>query len=664
MNFKIIMQFTTDQKDINLQRLRMGINTIIIFLTACFMVPIFFRTDLDLPTSYYATLGWVTFSIIGSLAAITLSGFLSNFPKRSKNFVSLAIATLYSVYPATAIVIGIYIIGLLLDPWLLISTFARAFIWIGGLYIILMPITFLIFRKRLNSEQIKEPSQELDYSTLIAKKYFTPVVLGIFFILGVYLRSMNLDGYPPHVDEFAHFMRALNWLEGIPPFDTRAFITVTLPITMLFKYFGVDVAAARMIIATLNMLAIIPLYAFTRGFGKGTAFIAVVLFVFSPSIIAMAQIVRDYSIAALFIYLTFFLTTKAISTQISGKLRIWLAKNWMILILLVILMAYALYDQASISAVIIGNVLVFAFIMVLKMLIEYQGSRIKNIALVGILLLVGITVTLFANKLHFNALHPTPLYFQIMTSGKYQNWSYLLPQLGWVFIVHSVYLLVSGFRSFREPKSQQVVNITLTFLGLMIFSALFLFAGKIAIRDRYYVVFVYYLIPIVAILFSKIIGNIQQRARKHQLFASVLVVPILLLFVINVPAIAYTNSYVGGENIITGSPHYIYADAYEYIKQNFKDGDVIITDKIGNYDRLLDNYFDPEVIRNIKILEATDKDLDGELSKFDQGWIAISENREPSDAGLAFDDQETEHFTLKFFGSFHGHVNLWYFKKH
>lgn len=640
-----------------------ALKIILIILMAIFMVPLYYRTELDLPAGLFATFGLVSISFLGSLFFTFFIAFINFGTNNPVSFRNKLIYSFYLAFPASCSVFAIYTLGVILDPWLRISTFNKMLPTIAMVYIIIGGLFYLLIRRRKPSPELTELAQEPGSFGVLKRRSFSVILLALLFILGVILRSMNLDGYPPHVDEFSHFMRALNWLKGDPPLGTRAFVTVTLPVTMAFQLFGVSVAAARMVMAVLSMAAIFPLYSLMRRFGEATAFIAVSLFVLSPSGIAMSQIVRDYSVTAFFVYSTYFLSLRVIETEIGAKLRTWFRKNWLDLLLLGMIGGYSFYDQASISAVVIGNLLVFALIVVIKIFFEYKGSRIKNIVLIGILIVAGITVTFAANKLHFDALHPTALYFKIMTSGSMQNWSNLFPQVGWLLLAYSLYILVTNSITIKDVRSQQVVTLTLTFLGLMVFSALFLFAGRLAVRDRYFVVFVYYLIPIAAMFFTKIGLIFREKFKKYKLIRTTLIVPLFLLFFVNVPALAYTRSYVGGENIITGSPHYIYEDAYQFLKENVQPGDVIITDKIGNYDRLADNYFDPEDVANIKVLETTE-DLDKKLSKYGQGWIAISENREPSDSGLAFESAKTEHFDIQFYGSFHGHVNIWRFKNY
>ena len=132
----------------------------------------------------------------------------------------------------------------------------------------------------------------------------TALILIGFFILGLTLRLINLDQYPPYVDEYIHTHTAFGVMSGLPMTWNRAFLSVTVPVLLSYKLFGITLWAARFPMVVFNMLAIFPLYFLGKKVNKTVGFISVFLFTLNPWIIAASRTVREYAVIPLYFFLS------------------------------------------------------------------------------------------------------------------------------------------------------------------------------------------------------------------------------------------------------------------------------------------------------------------------------------------------------------------------
>src|ERR1035437_991060 len=58
------------------------------------------------------------------------------------------------------------------------------------------------------------------------------------FIVGLGLRLYNLGGFPPFADEYAHIRTAIAIYQGLPVDYTRALLTVSVPVYLSYRIFG------------------------------------------------------------------------------------------------------------------------------------------------------------------------------------------------------------------------------------------------------------------------------------------------------------------------------------------------------------------------------------------------------------------------------------------
>lgn len=127
-------------------------------------------------------------------------------------------------------------------------------------------------------------------------------------LLGLILRTWNLDVLTPYADELNHLILAKSISEGYEKISQvtyqRSLYTVTLPAAYFSKVFGFSLWNVRFLGVMVNLLGLLPLYLLSRRINKTIAFLAVGLYVFSPWMIAISRNVREYAYYPFFFYLT------------------------------------------------------------------------------------------------------------------------------------------------------------------------------------------------------------------------------------------------------------------------------------------------------------------------------------------------------------------------
>jgi predicted membrane-bound mannosyltransferase len=173
---------------------------------------------------------------------------------------------------------------------------------LGALLLVLLVSFWLGFRESLlriwTTYSFSTDKEETRKDT-----WLTVAFLLICFIIGLGLRLYNLGGFPAYVDEYLHMSTAIGIIKGNPVEYFRAFLTVSLPVYLSYRIFGISLWAGRLPMVLINMLAIFPLYLLGRKINKGVGYLSVLLFMFSPWIIADSRTVRDYAVVPLFFYL-------------------------------------------------------------------------------------------------------------------------------------------------------------------------------------------------------------------------------------------------------------------------------------------------------------------------------------------------------------------------
>lgn len=636
------------------------LNVLILCLVSAFFFPIYFRTEFAFSDEIFSATGFVNISFFGAIISMIIHSILTYQAHRDDRALLMARGIFVTTFPALAVTFLLRVFGILRDPWLYALLVDRIIVWFSMIFVSIGAVVFIRYRRKYPP---KGSVRSVPWVTLKDRKFIDLILLIFFFTLGLYLRWRNIGAYPPHVDEFPHLRHPILFLQGTPIEYKRALLTVTTPIIVVFKFFGVDLAKARMAMALSNMFAIFPLFGFMKKFGRTEAFAAVTLFVLSPIVIAMGQLTRDYAITAVFVYLTLLFTIRILRSEISGQLREWLKNNWINFGMVMALFAYAIYDQASTVSVIIASIMIFASILLLKIIFEYEGSNTLFYILIPLLIIFVIGVILVSNKINFSDVQFAPGYFELLTNGSYQNWTFVFPQIGWFFLAYTLYLVIRNGLSLRSAKAQTELYLSLTFMALMFYAALFLFSGKLDLQTRYYVVFVYYLIPLVALFFARGVKLIIRWFGNYPSVISILIVPFIFGLVVNIPAINFMGSYTEGQNLVSEIRHHNYQQAYSYIKENIETGDVIISDQLQKYDLLYDNIFDGHEYVKLNMLNKNNLPIDQKLMGLEQGWITKTRTGNYDVRGLSFEDVVTEENFIEYIGDLGGDVAIWRFEK-
>ncbi|MBT7685776.1 MAG: hypothetical protein HN669_09375, partial [Candidatus Marinimicrobia bacterium] len=102
------------------------------------------------------------------------------------------------------------------------------------------------------------------------KNIIESLILITIFSFALFLRLYNLGILPPYVDEYFHLNAAKSLLQGVSreAVYQRSFFTVTLPVALSFKLFGMEIWAAQVPGAILGAMAMIPLYLITKKINK------------------------------------------------------------------------------------------------------------------------------------------------------------------------------------------------------------------------------------------------------------------------------------------------------------------------------------------------------------------------------------------------------------
>lgn len=122
---------------------------------------------------------------------------------------------------------------------------------------------------------------------------------------GLLIRLFEIGELSPYPDEYAHLLaaREMIWSDEFfqhPSYD-RAFWIVTFPVYLSFLIFEPGIVPARAMMATINVLAVFPLYVLLKRVDRQFALLAIFLYLFNPWVIAVSRNVREYAVLPFYI---------------------------------------------------------------------------------------------------------------------------------------------------------------------------------------------------------------------------------------------------------------------------------------------------------------------------------------------------------------------------
>jgi len=526
---------------------------------------------------------------------------------------------------------------------------------VGLVFLSMMLCFWMGFRKPLIrtwntfsfvNDEDKEESQK--------KVWPTVAFLLVCFMVGLGLRLYNLEGFPPFVDEYAQIRAAIAIFKGQPVDYTRSLLTVSLPVYLSYRIFGMSLWSGRLPMVLINMLAIFPLYFLVKKINEEVGYISVLLFVFSPWIIAVSRNLRDYAVIPFFFYLSALLLIDLLDWDGLG-LKIYLQRHLYQMALAGLLLGYALFDYDSVFRIIVALYGIFGILAILKLL-KSNPSRWLRIAVLisggAFILLVlgysGLIQRYFSHGVFIFKVAYT--YWDSLVNNSVRQW-YFIKEIGYVVI------LVGGFFAIRAAFSRYgknefvVLFCYLVFSSYLIYLTFFSVTKKVTEVARYGVLMEYwYLIVMAIVLF---IGFSIIRGAKGKRYPVLIIVITAALF-FNFPAITMVLSYKGGEPLqVSGESHYLIDSSYQYLVRHLTTKDVLVTDVLQTYDEISGNQFPV-----VKVIRFYGSDPFTIIQEYPQGWIAVSSNAHPERTALKFSDFNLPGKQIQYIGKMDG-VYLW-----
>jgi hypothetical protein len=498
----------------------------------------------------------------------------------------------------------------------------------------------------LVKDEEKEGSQK--------KVWLTAAFLLTCFMVGLGLRLYNLGGFPPFVDEYAQIRTAIAIFKGQPVDYTRSLLTVSLPVYLSYRIFGMSLWSGRLPMVLINMLAIFPLYFLGKKINKEVGYICVVLFVFSPWIIAVSRNVREYAVVPFFFYFDGLLLIDMLDWDGQSP-KSYLQRHFYRIALAGLILGYAIFDYASVFKIIVALYVVFGILAILKLLKSNPSRWLRISVIVSgaacILILRGYSGLIQHYFLHSEfSFKIAFIYWYSLVNNNVRQW-YFIKDIGYAVI------LIGGFFAIRAALSRYKKNefvalfCYLVFTVDLVYLTFFLVSKDVTEIARYGVLMEYwYLIVVATVLFIAYSIFRDLIGKGYQVFT--IVVALALFF--NFPAITMVLSYKGGETLqVSGESHYLIDSSYQYLVGHLTTKDVLVTDVLQTYDEISGNQFPP-----VKVVRFDGSDPFTIIQEYPQGWIAVSSNAHPERTALKFSDFNYAGKQIQYIGEMEG-VYLW-----
>ena len=450
------------------------------------------------------------------------------------------------------------------------------------------------------------------------------VVLLAVMALSFGLRALYLENLFPGVEEYSHINAAKQILRGVPVEDVyqRSMFVVTLPVSLMFRLFGNELWAARLLGVMFNVFAVIPLYLVARKINRPVAVLSILLYATSPWVISISRIVREYAYYP-FYYFWIILVMTLLLEQFPDRFRV--NEDWRIILkpgtlipglLLLLPPIYAIYvDVLSTFKLILIAYVAMAVVILLKMDLRSRW----NIAL--LLVASGFFFTgvylLIARFPLFLAVNPSPLGYFFLNSA--QQWYYdrfsVIPLAGLLGAAAAGVLL-------RRVNSIPLFMTMLYggFLGFFLFSSNRFFAPRhLSSTQLWYIVLTaigLYLVWSFLKTFSFL------HSKRNQALAAVILAGLTLNFQQSIAPIMSYGPYMP----VSQEYHSDLTELQYYMLDNVRDGDVLISSKV--YSRYVFWVEEPVFRRVFSFnLNSTEEDVLAIMDEYDSGWIVIDELR-------------------------------------
>ena len=486
---------------------------------------------------------------------------------------------------------------------------------------------------------------------------FTFIFLAACFIIGISLRLININQLPPYVDEYVNPGAALKLLQGEQTSYLRALVTVTLPLLISYKIFGVSIWASRLPMVLINMAAIFPLFFLTKKINRTVGYLSVVLFILNPWLIGAAKTIREYAVAPMVFYVTALLLIDLLNWDDTGLIP-YLKKNKFRLMILVVILAYTIYDRLSVLKINIAIFGCFILLVAIKYLRQRKLTLVKTLILGTGLSVIALLIgqsrigSRFIPDSAF--LQWNPGYFNVLIDGTYQQW-YSFSILGYLILIVGAYIAVRIFYDNRYSSNHVFSYCFLIFIT-------FLLSLSLSIADagfRYGVLIQYWYLILTAVFLYQLYKLINQVA-KHKPLQIFLSLMIFLGLFTNFRAIHQAITYTGGgESQVTHETHPRISPALDYLLENINRNDILLTDTLHKYGEIVGKPLTGIEIVNVEIFRRTE-----EISALDyvnnhpSGWIAVTQRARAWLTNIPDTDFKTNGISVIFLGTM-GDVSLW-----
>ena len=494
------------------------------------------------------------------------------------------------------------------------------------------------------------------------KRLQTFIFLSLSLIIGLGLRLYHLGELPPYVDEYPHTHAAYQLLQGEQSSYFRGFLTVTLPVFLSYRVFGLSLFASRLPMVLLNMASIFPLFALSKKINKTVAYISVFLFITNPWIIAVSRTIREYAVAPLIFYLSASLLMDLLDWD-GRSLKQYLKTNIVRVIVLVLILAYLRHDDYSIIK--IGFAIYGAFGAIVTLIsLKQKKSRWLTYSLLALCVVILVFIVNRSGLIYRYAssnvlIFPwTPIYFDTLILSNFQQ-SYYLGFIGYlVLFVSLISALWVITRDYRKNNFALLFNIIIFFAFFIIIT--FLIQPEV----RYGAMMEYWYLPLVAI-FLYLVYICIQYIFKQKVPATIAFLLILFGLFTNYSGIYQIFTYKGGEHFaITDEFHFRVAPAYGFLSTQLTKEDILLTDTMQMYGELIGRKpletYQTIIVKKYHLIEG-ESALDF-IETYPSGWIAVSLHARPWLYDIPDTDFEHAGTQVKFIGLM-GDVYLWHWKK-
>ena len=452
----------------------------------------------------------------------------------------------------------------------------------------------------------------------------------IIFALVVFaflLRAINLDLFPPHLEEFNHLNAAKELLSGIPKalVYQRSYYVVTLPVKLSFSLFGISLGSARIPGILLNSLAVIPLYLITRKLNKPIAILSALLYATSPWVINLSRIVREYAYYPFFFYATLYVLLSLLENVphkfvISELRSLFRTKVFIALFLLSLPVIYALGIDPGSTAKVIGLAYIVFMIFALSRLDIKNKHNILFFAIVlvaiGLLRLITMSHPVLAFRDHLAVANP-------MRSVENGNALFLLgqfffaPPMQWYYERILFFPVISLFLAFFWAFKIRRKNTIPWFLAVLYILSIvvFLLFYDFTYASRFFLHIQLWYIPLLAFgMYGWYMLPdlwIKKKVAKNILFV------VIALLSFNVRQ-SFVHA-IAGEASVTSSVHMNFDKIDNLIGKKGKPNDILISKYYGRYVK----FYDFPVFADIYEVSFDTSLIETHTS----GWIVVDELR-------------------------------------